>query len=115
MTPDDFRQAALALPGASEGSHANHPDFRVNAKVFASLGYPDAAWGVVMLTREEQQAFTETYPATFIPINNSWGSKGATWVKLATADPVAVDEALTAAWRTKSAPPPAKKARKRAQ
>jgi hypothetical protein len=102
LTPDDFRAAALALTGASEGSHSNHPDFRVNGKVFASLGYPDAAWGVVMLTPGEQHTFTQTHPRTFTPLNNSWGAKGATWVRLATADPAAVDEALAAAWRPRA-------------
>ena len=32
-----FRRLALALPGAEEGSHQGHPDFRVNGRVFASL------------------------------------------------------------------------------
>jgi hypothetical protein len=32
VTPDDFRQLALAVPGAVEASHMNHPDFRVGGK-----------------------------------------------------------------------------------
>ena len=105
MTPDDFREAALALTGAIEAAHMNHPDFRINGKIFASLGYPDASWGVVMLTPDQQHGFVQTYPKTFTPLNNSWGSKGATWVRLASADPAAVDEAFSAAWKNKQATP----------
>ena len=33
-----------------------HPDFRVKAKIFATLGYPDAGFGMVKLTPEQQEA-----------------------------------------------------------
>jgi hypothetical protein len=108
VTPDDFRQAALTLEGAVEASHMNHPDFRVNGKIFASLGYPDKTWGVLMLTPDQQHGLCAAYPETFTPLNNSWGSKGATWVRLATADPAAVDEGLAVAWRNKMTAPPQK-------
>ena len=49
MTPDDFRRHALQLPEAVEHEHMAHPDFRVRGKVFATLGWPDAAWAVVKL------------------------------------------------------------------
>jgi hypothetical protein len=35
------------MPGAIEASHMGHPDFRVGKKVFATLGYPDAAFAMV--------------------------------------------------------------------
>jgi hypothetical protein len=49
MTPDLFRRIALGLPGAVEGAHMGHPDFRANGRIFATL-YPDgyralAQWG----------------------------------------------------------------------
>ena len=102
MIPDDFRQAALAQPGAIEASHMGHPDFRVNQKIFASLGYPDAQWATILLTPLEQRGFALAHPATFSPVKGYWGEKGATQVKLAAADPGAVEEALAAAWRSKS-------------
>ena len=43
MTADDFRRIALGLPQAVEQSHMGHADFRVGGKIFATLGYPDAA------------------------------------------------------------------------
>ena len=49
-----FRRLALGLPEATEGAHMGHPDFRVRNKIFASLGVPDADWGMVKLTPEQQ-------------------------------------------------------------
>ncbi len=59
MTQDDFRAIALALPEALEGAHMGHADFRVRGKIFASLGWPDADWGMVKLTPEEQALLVE--------------------------------------------------------
>jgi hypothetical protein len=61
-----------------------------------------------MLTREQQADFVVTYPATFTPVRGGWGVNGATSVRLPEADPAAVDEALTIAWRSKSAMPAGK-------
>ena len=47
MTPSAFRKLALTLDGASERAHGGHPDFRAGGKVFATMGYPDAAWAMV--------------------------------------------------------------------
>ena len=54
MTADEFRAAALKVTGAIESSHMSHPDFRVNGKIFASLGYPDEGWGMVKLTATQR-------------------------------------------------------------
>ncbi len=67
MTPETFRKLALALPGAQESAHVGHPDFRVRGKVFATLGYPDGAWGMVKLTPAQQQALVRAHPAVFRP------------------------------------------------
>jgi len=63
----DFRCAALALPEASEGAHMGHPDFRVRNKIFAPLGVPDAAWGMVKLTPEQQEMLMAAEPAPSSP------------------------------------------------
>jgi hypothetical protein len=44
MPTNRFRQIALSLPGAIEGSHQGHADFRVGKRIFATLGYPDDSW-----------------------------------------------------------------------
>ena len=38
MTADEFRDLALQLPGALEDSHMGHPDFRIDNRIFATLG-----------------------------------------------------------------------------
>ncbi len=98
MTADDFRRAALKLPEAVELGHMGHPDFRVGGKVFATLGYPDAAWGMVKLPREQQEIMAAAAPEVFQPVKGGWGAGGATNVRLAAADEATLISALTAAW-----------------
>ena len=99
MTPDDFRRLALGLPETTEQSHMGHPDFRVRGKVFASLGWPDAAWAVVKLSPEEQESRVTTEPDVFEPVPGTWGRRGSTKVRLAAADEATLHSALVAAWR----------------
>ena len=37
MTETEFRRIALGMKGAVEQSHMDHPDFRVNGRIFATL------------------------------------------------------------------------------
>jgi len=37
MTVNDFLRIALSMPGATESSHMDHPDFRVNKRIFATI------------------------------------------------------------------------------
>ena len=64
MTPSAFRKLALAMPDAIEGAHGGHADFRAGAggKVFATLGYPDAAWAVIKLSPEQQEMLVASAP-----------------------------------------------------
>jgi hypothetical protein len=103
MTPEEFRTLALQLPEAVEGSQMGHADFRVGGKVFASLGYPDAGWGMVKLEAEDQAVRVETAPEVFSPASGAWGRQGSTMVRLEAADTATVTGALRAAWR-RSAP-----------
>jgi hypothetical protein len=107
MSPDEFRRIALGLAGAVEDAHMGHPDFRVNGRVFATLGYPNAAWGTVKLTPEEQSDFVRAHPRVFQPVKGVWGRQGNTNIRLDTATDEAAGEALTAAWRNAAARPPA--------
>ena len=98
MTADEFRKLALNFPGAVESSHMNHPDFRVRGKIFATLGYPDAAWAMVKLNPEQQQEFVRAEPKVFMPVKGGWGRKGATSVRLKVAKKPTLRTALAAAW-----------------
>jgi hypothetical protein len=99
MTPTAFRKIALSLAGAAESAHGGHPDFRAGGKVFATLGYPGADWAMVKLTPEQQQMLVDAEPQMFVPVKGTWGLRGATSVRLATADQRTVRSALTMAWR----------------
>lgn len=101
MTPDDFRRLALALPEAVESSHMGTVDFRVG-RIFATLGYPNAAFGMVSLTRDQQEMVVGVEPQVFRPVPGAWGLKGATLVVLAEADEPTLRGALEAAWRLKA-------------
>ena len=97
MTGDDFRELALRMRGAVERAHMNHPDFRANGRIFATLN-ADESTGVVMLSPEEQHELMREHPRTFSPVNGAWGRQGATSVSLADADAAAVRGAVTLAW-----------------
>ena len=71
MTPAAFRKLALALEGATEGAHGGHPDFRAGGKVFATLGYPGADWGMVKLAPEQQQMLVAAEPEMFVPVKGA--------------------------------------------
>jgi hypothetical protein len=97
MTPDQFRQLALAIPQAVESAHMNHPDFRLSGKIFASLGKPDEDWGMVKLTPAEQHDFMEQSPQAFKPCSGAWGERGYTNVHLPSIKTETLRSALTAA------------------
>jgi hypothetical protein len=109
MTADAFRRAALTLPGTIESAHMNHPDFRVNNKIFATLGYPDGSWGMVKLPPEEQQRLIDSMPEAFQPAAGAWGRQGSTMVRLAKATPQVMTYALEMAWRLAQSKPARKK------
>jgi len=98
MGVNEFRRMALSLPEASESAHMDHPDFRVRGKIFATLGYPAAGWGVVKLTPDQQELFVQVEPEAFVPVKGAWGLRGATSVRLRTAPKGMVRKALIAAW-----------------
>ncbi len=99
MTVDAFRRLALRMPGAVEGGHMGHPDFRVGGKIFATVGYPTDEWAMVRLTAEQQEACCAAQPSVFVPVKGKWGVGGATNVRLRPAKTPAVRVALMAAWR----------------
>ena len=99
MTISQFRRIAVSLPGAEERAHMGRPDFRVGNKIFATLGSPDKLWGMVKLTPEQQQIYTQNAPDAFAPAAGAWGRAGCTLVRLADADPETVGQAMTEAWK----------------
>ena len=114
MTADDFRELALSFRGASEGAHMNHPDFRANGRIFATLGYPDATRGMVKLDPHDQQQFVVSHPEAFTPVKGAWGLQGSTSVLLAAAKRDVLAQALDLAWQNSAVVPAVKKSSKKA-
>lgn len=120
MRAADFRRIALGMKGALEGAHMDHPDFRVNNRIFASLHSGDE-FGMVALTPEQQREFIDRHPDIFTPEAGAWGRAGSTRVLLPSAFEEVIGEALTVAWQnavrkgtTKpSKPKPARKSTRR--
>jgi hypothetical protein len=113
MSSGQFRRIALSLPEAIEGSHQGHADFRVGTRVFATLGYPDDAWGMVKLTPEQQSILVESEPEIFRPVAGGWGRQGSTNACLARADPTTLRSALTIARNNIAGTSPKPRAKKK--
>ena len=99
MTPGGFRRLALSLERAVESAHHGHTDFRVDGRIFATLGYPDAKSGMVSLTPDQQRAVVRAHPEAFVAVKGKWGEQGSTNVRLEAVDQETLGEALTLAWQ----------------
>jgi hypothetical protein len=113
VTTAGFRRLALALQDAVEGAHMGHPDFRVNGRIFATL-HAGQVHGMVKLSPEQQQRFIDDHPQAFVPESGAWGRAGCTRVTLKAVGEETLGEALTLAWQSASAQPPARAPKKRA-
>ncbi len=76
----------------------DHPDFRVGGKIFATLGYPDAQHGTIMLSPLDQDLLLQRHAKAFNPAAGVWGKTGATSVTLRSAPKRVVALALESAW-----------------
>ena len=93
-----FRRLALQLPGAVESSHMNHPDFRLNNQIFATLSAQEKGCGVLKLTLEQQAGFVTDQPHIFSPVQGGWGRMGMTFIHLDQADESIMAGALKTAY-----------------
>ncbi len=71
LRPADVRALALALPGAEEGAHMGHPDFRVRGRIFASLP-PGGASVSLAVEPANLDALVAAEPRTYGAI---WGGR----------------------------------------
>jgi len=108
-----FRRLALQLPNAAESSHMNHPDFRLNNRIFATLSGQEKGCGVLKLTLEQQQAFLTDQPNIFSPVQGGWGRMGMTYIHLKQADESIISGALKVAYENLNASQSKKKSPKK--
>jgi hypothetical protein len=94
-----FRRLALQLSGAAESSHMNHPDFRLNNQIFATLSAQEKGCGVLKLTLDQQAAFIADQPNIFSPVQGGWGRMGMTYIHLDHADESIMAGALKTAYQ----------------
>ena len=94
MNADKFRSLAMSIPGAAESAHMGHPDFRLEGRVFATLGYPDENHGMIKPSPAQQCQFVKAAPDVFSPCRGAWGRCGATAVYLPAAKVGVVRAAL---------------------
>jgi hypothetical protein len=100
--PDDFRRVALSFPGAVEKAHMNHPDFRVDGKIFASLGSPSYGWGMVKLKPDEQDVLVLLGKGVFRPAAGAWGRSGSTLVQLDEVSDDLLYMGISMAWHNRA-------------
>ncbi|MFN0248312.1 MAG: MmcQ/YjbR family DNA-binding protein, partial [Kofleriaceae bacterium] len=103
---ESFRKLALAQPGAEEGSHQGHADFRAGGKIFAGLS-PDGRRATLKMSLEVQAALGAE-PA-FEPCAGAWGRAGWTYVDLAAVELGALEDLVREAVMLVSKKPAAKK------
>ncbi len=89
-----------------------HPDFRVNGRIFATLGSPDTGHGMVSLDPEDQRFLIGGQPEVFRPAAGAWGRSGSTLVTLRPARVGVVREAMRLAWEHIRAKPPVRSRRR---
>ena len=108
-----FRRLALQLPGAVESSHMNHPDFRLNNQIFATLSGEKNGYGVLKLTLDQQIAFVTDQRRIFSPVQGGWGRMGMTYIHLNEADESIMAGALKTAYLNLQAKQSQKKSMKK--
>lgn len=108
-----FGRLALQLPEAIESSHMNHPDFRLNNQIFATLSGEKKGYGVLKLTLDQQAAFITDQPRIFSPVQGGWGRMGMTYIRLSEADESIMAGALKTAYQNLQAKQSKKKPTKK--
>lgn len=89
-----------------------HPDFRVNGRIFATLGAPTQEHGMLKLSPEHQQVYLRSHPRVFVPVNGAWGRQGCTNIVLAAASAIEIRAALAEAWYLATQHRPSRKKKK---
>jgi predicted DNA-binding protein (MmcQ/YjbR family) len=108
-TAAQFRKLALSQPGAEEGAHMQHADFRAGGKIFASITQDERRASLKL--SPEVQAMVTSDPA-FEPAAGAWGRSGWTSVTLAGVNIGKLHELVEESVRLVSAKKPSLKATK---
>jgi hypothetical protein len=100
VTPDRFRELALALPEATEEPHFDLSSFRVRGKIYATVP-PGSPTVRIFVDEHTTHAMVASDPGTYAEL--WWGKKlSGLAVTLRTAKVGDVRELLEEAWRHKA-------------
>ncbi|CAN5253155.1 hypothetical protein BH10PSE4_BH10PSE4_03150 [soil metagenome] len=98
MTPDAFIAIGSGLAMVKAKTVLGAVRLAVGGKTFATVGWPEAGWAVVKLTRDDQKGLIALSNALASEPGQR-GSKGVTLVRLAAINEPAASRVLLAAWR----------------
>jgi hypothetical protein len=98
-THSDVRRLALALPETYEEPHFDLGSFRVNRKIFCTMG-EDAARIMLKFDPEDQKNLVADDPAAIQPVPGYWGQKGSTYIQFAQLDEARLASLMRLAWAT---------------
>lgn len=99
ITDATARAIVLSMPGAEEGEHMGHPDFRVRKKIFATL-WPDERKAVVFLDPEVHGDLLREDPDAFSL--NAWSKGGALNVHLRHVSRAQFESLVRESWSRKA-------------
>lgn len=95
---DDARELVLGLPEVTAAAHFDREAFKVDGKIFATLGGETVN---LMLSPEQQAELIADLGDAAVPAAGAWGRRGVTCVRHDDVDPVELREWLAEAWRTR--------------
>ena len=96
ITVATARKIILSMPEAEESRHMDHPDFRVNNKIFATL-WPREVRAVIKISPEDQILLLKSSPKAFS--TNAWSKHGWTNVHLEHVDAKLFRGLVEDSWR----------------
>src|ERR1700716_4268182 len=79
VSPARVRELVARLPGAEEGAHHGHPDFRVKKKIFATLSEAEDH-AALRLSTPEARALASSQPTAFRLVSDR---EPVAWVSVA--------------------------------
>jgi|SRR6185369_13858311 len=97
LTHADVRRLAMALPETHEAPHFEATSFRVNRKIFCTMG-ENGPGIVIKLPPEDQHNLAADASAGVRPVAGYWGRSGWTDVDLSTLDEGRLEALLRLSW-----------------
>ncbi len=95
VQPETVRELCLSMPEAVEKPHFDRTSFRVNKRIFVTLG-PEDDRCVVKLSVADREALLASHPDVFLDVG--WASQGWLGIRLSVMEPAMLKQLITTAW-----------------